>query len=185
MGTLAYTIISSLDGYMNDIDGDIVWAAPTPEVFTFLNEREAWVHTQLYGRRAYEVMVPWETDAALIESGENEREFAEWWQRTDKIVYSTTLDEVVTGNTRLERTFHPDAVRRLKEESPGDLSVFGPTLAAHAFDAGLVDEVRLYLRPRTLGGGTPALPRTRLRLKLLEERRFQDGTVYLGYAVRP
>lgn len=184
MGALIYTAICSLDGYINDPDGDFDWAAPTPEIFTFLNEIEARVQTELYGRRTYELMAVWETDPSLAESGEQEHEFARWWQRTTKVVYSSTLPDVATGNTRLERTFDPAVVRRLKQESPGDLSVFGPTLAAHAFRAGLVDEVHLYLRPRTVGGGTPALPATTLELDLLEERRFADGTVYLRYAVQ-
>ena len=60
----------------------------------------------------------------------------------------------------------------------------GPTLAAQAFRAGLVDEVELYLVPVSVGGGTPALPLdTRLQLQLLEERRFSAGTVWLRYRV--
>ena len=61
---------------------------------------------------------------------------------------------------------------------------FCPTLAAAAFAAGLVDEVRLIAVPVSVGGGTPALPAgQRLHLDLLDERRFANGTVALHYAV--
>jgi hypothetical protein len=67
-------------------------------------------------------------------------DFANVWQAADKIVYSTTLHVVPTANTRLERRFDPDLVRDMKTSAASDLTVGGPTLAAHAFNAGLVDE---------------------------------------------
>lgn len=184
MGLLIYSANCSLDGYINDADGEFDWSAPPPEAFAFLNERLTPGQTELYGRRTYELMTVWETDPSLAASGEHERTFADWWIGAAKIVYSTTLPQVVTGNTRLERDFDPVAVRLLKAESTGNLGIFGPTLAAHAFEAGLVDEVHLYVKPLTVGGGARALPPVALTLDLMEERRFTDGTVYLRYAVR-
>lgn len=183
MSSLLYVVLCSLDGYIADDDGDHDWAEPTPDVFAYLNDIQERIGTELYGRRTYEVMQVWETDPTLAESGENERAFATWWQGATKVVYSTTLEEVVTQRTQLRSTFDPDDVRRLKAESPADISVFGPTLAAHAFEAGLVDEVHLIVRPRTLGSGLRALPPMALQLDLLEDRRFEDGTVSLRYAV--
>jgi riboflavin biosynthesis pyrimidine reductase len=69
----------------------------------------------------------------------------------------------------------------MKDASERDLSIDGPTLAAHAFRAGLVDEVRLFLFPVVIGAGTPSLS-GRLDLRLLDERRFGGGVVYLRYA---
>ena len=87
-----------------------------------------------------------------------------------------------SARTRIERDFDPDAVRRLKAAADRDLSVGGPELAAHAFAAGLVDEVHLFLVPIVVGGGTRALPdNVRLPLVLVEHRRFACGFVYLRY----
>jgi riboflavin biosynthesis pyrimidine reductase len=89
---------------------------------------------------------------------------------------------VSTPRTRLEREFDPDAVRRMKESAERDLNVSGPGLATHAFRAGLVDELQLFLMPVIVGGGKPALPTgVRIDLELLDERRFAGGTVYLRY----
>ena len=114
-----------------------------------------------------------------------EREYAELWRALDKVVYSSTLDEVWTPRTRLERAFDPEAVRRLKDDADRDLSVSGPGLAQHAFRAGLVDEVHLFVCPVVVGGGKPGLPRdVRLDLELLDERRFANGVVHLHHRTR-
>ena len=97
-------------------------------------------------------------------------------------MYSTTLQEVASERTRIERAFDPAVVREMKASAERDLSVAGPYLAAEAFRAGLVDEVRLFLAPVVVGGGTRALPDdVRLDLELLDEHRFASGFVSLRY----
>jgi dihydrofolate reductase len=109
-------------------------------------------------------------------------DFANVWQAADKVVYSTTLPEVSTANTRLERHFDPGAVHDMKAAATSDLIVGGPNLAAQAVRAGLVDECHLFVWPVVLGGGKPALPTdARADLELLDERRFRNGVVYLRY----
>jgi dihydrofolate reductase len=111
-------------------------------------------------------------------------DYAKLWRAADKIVYSTTLKTASSARTRIERRFDPNAVRAMKDAADRDLSVGGPALAAHAFRAGLVDEVRLFVSPLTVGGGNRFLPdRLRLNLHLLDERRFDNGVVYLQYRV--
>ena len=91
-----------------------------------------------------------------------------------------------TPRTTLERSFDPAAVRELKDAVDGDVSVGGATLAASALRAGLVDECQIYVVPVVVGGGTPWLPDgLRLRLRLLDEHRFDSGVVHLRYAVAP
>lgn len=105
MGTLIYTGITSLDGYVNDAHGNFDWAAPCEEVHAFVNDLERGVATYLYGRRMYDTMTYWET---------------------------------------IERVFDPVVV----------------------------------------GDGTPFLPDGYSeRLDLLDEQRFENGVVYLRYAV--
>ena len=72
----------------------------------------------------------------------------------------------------------------MKESAERDLAVGGPTLAARAVEAGLVDECLLFLVPAVVGGGTRSLPEDLdLRLELLDERRFPSGFVFLRYRV--
>ena len=184
MAKLIYSAIASLDGYVEDSQGDFGWAAPDEEVHAFVNDLERPNGTYLYGRRMYETMVFWETVNTGSDQDAVTRDFAEIWRAADKIVYSRTLQTPSTARTRVEREFDPAAVRELKASSSRDLSVGGAELAGEAFAAGLVDECRLFLHPIIVGGGKPALPDdVRVRLELLAEHRFPSGVVYLDYRV--
>jgi riboflavin biosynthesis pyrimidine reductase len=89
-----------------------------------------------------------------------------------------------TSTTRIEREFDDEEVRGLKEGAASDLLGGGPNLAAHAFEAGLVDECHLFVAPRIVGGGKGFLPdRLRQKLELTDERRFGNGMVCLRYRV--
>ena len=182
MVNLIYSAITSLDGYIEDRDGRFDWAMPDEEVHSFINNLERSVGTFLLGRRMYEIMQVWETDPSLAADSPIMREYAEIWQAANKIVYSKTLAAVSTRKTKLERTFDPEAVRQLKETTVQEISIGGPDLAAHAFRAGLIDEVQLFLTPVIIGGGKSAMPaNVHLDLKLMEERRFGNGMVFLRY----
>jgi dihydrofolate reductase len=182
---LIYSVITSLDGYVADEDGNFDWAEPDEEVHAFVNALERPVGTYLYGRRMYDVMVYWETAHALADQPPFVEDFAELWQAADKIVYSKTLETVSSARTRLERDFDPEAVRQLKASARRDLTVGGPELAAQAIEAGLVDELHLFLTPVVIGGGKQSLPDgVRLKLELLSERRFGNGVVHLHYRAK-
>ena len=105
MATLIYSVITSLDGYIEDEGGRFDWAEPDEEVHTFVNDLERPVGTYLYGRRMYEVMAVWETALADADQPSYTRTFAEIWQAAEKVVYSRTLERPWTARTRLEDTF--------------------------------------------------------------------------------
>jgi len=185
MAKLIYSAITSLDGYVPDEDGNFDWAAPDEEVHSFVNDLERPVGTYLYGRRMYEVMGYWETAHTLAHQPPFVQDFAEIWQAADKIVYSKTLETVSSARTRIERDFDPEAVRQMKAQAGRDITVGGPELAAQAIKAGLVDEYHLFLAPIVVGGGNQSLPNNvRLKLELLDERRFGNGVVHLHYRTR-
>ena len=184
MAELIYSALTSLDGYVADEDGKFDWAEPDEEVHTFVNDLGRPVGTYLLGRRMYEVLVAWET-IDLTDQPPFIRDFADIWRALDKIVYSRTLETVSSARTRIEREFDPDSVRQLKAAADRDLVVGGPELAAQAFVAGLVDECHLFLAPAVVGGGNQSLPdNVRLKLELVDERRFGNGVVFLRYRTR-
>ena len=185
MGKLIYSMITSLDGYAEAAEGDLGRGAEDQEVHTFIGDVFRPVRTFLYGRRMYETMVFWETAHAEPDVPPHILEYARDWQAAEKIVYSTTLDEVSSAKTRIERTFDPDAVRTLKAEADHDLSVDGPNLAAQAIAAGLVDEYHLFVTTSVVGGGKRFFPDgVRLDLELVEQRAFRTGLIYARYRTR-
>jgi dihydrofolate reductase len=138
MAKLIYFIPTSLDSYISDENYD--WSAPDEEVFAFINDLMRPIGMYLYGRKNYQTMAIWETPEVIPGPRPAVLNFGRIWQAADKIVYSKSLETVSTPKTRLEREFDPQAVRDLKAQLPHDVSVAGPTLAAHAIRAGLVDE---------------------------------------------
>jgi dihydrofolate reductase len=182
MAKLIYASNMSLDGWTEDERGGFDWAPPDDDVFAFTTDIMRSAGTYLYGRRMYETMAVWETDASLATQSDLTSAFANVWQAADKVVYSTTLATVPTAKTRLERHFDPGAVRDLKAAATSNVLVGGPHLAAQAFEAGLVDECHLLIWPVVLGGRNPALSAAgRAELEILDERRFGNGVVHLRY----
>jgi dihydrofolate reductase len=185
MALLTYTAIASLDGYTADAGGGFEWAMPDEALHAHVNDLARGIGTSILGRRMYEVLAVWETmptgpdEPAVID------DFAQIWRSTDKVVVSTTLTEVSTARTRIVQRFDADEVRELVASAERDVEIGGPTLAAAAFRAGLVDEVHLYLHPVLVGGGLRALPDgVRLDLELVDEHRFDSGAVYLHHRAR-
>ncbi len=182
MAKLIYSVISSLDGYIADEDGNFDWAEPGEEVHAFVNDLQRPIGTYLYGRRMYEVMVYWETAHTLADQTTVEQDYTEIWQAAEKIVYSKRLEKVSSARTRIERDFDPEAVRQMKASESRDITIAGPNLAAQAIKAGSVDECHLFVAPIVVGGGNRALPNdVRVKLELLDDRRFDNGMVYLRY----
>lgn len=185
MAKLIYAANMSLDGYTEDDAGTPGWAERDDAVFAFTTDLMRSAGTYLYGRRMYDAMAVWETNASLAAQSDLTSAFASVWQAADKVVYSTSMTTVATAKTRLERRFDPDGVRDMLAAAPRDVLVGGPNLAAQALEAGLVDECRLIVWPVILAGRNPALPNhRRIDLALLDEHRFANGVVHLRYRVR-
>jgi dihydrofolate reductase len=186
MAKLIYSMVTSLDGYAEAAQGDLgSGAADNQEVHSFINDLYRTVGTYLYGRRMYETMAYWETALAQPDLPPHIRQYARDWQAAEKIVYSTTLESVSSAKTRIERTFDPDAVRKLTAAADRDLTIDGPNLAAQAIKAGLVDEYHLFITSSVVGGGKHFFPDgVRLDLELVEERSFDSGLIYARYRTR-
>jgi dihydrofolate reductase len=185
MGKLIYSAITSLDGYVEDAEGNFGWARPDDELHAFVNDLERPIGTHLYGRRMYETMAFWETVATGPGQAAVIRDFAEIWRAADKVVYSRTLERSSSANTRIEREFQAEAVRRMKEAAGRDITIGGAELAGEAIRAGVVDECHLFLVPVLVGAGKRSLPAgVHAELQLLDERRFASGSVHLRYRFR-
>ncbi len=180
-------MLTSLDGYIEDKEGNFGWAAPQDEqVHTYINELASSVGTYLYGRRMYETMLYWETAHTIPNQPKLVLEWAHQWQAAEKIVYSRTLYEPLSKHTRLEPGWDPEIVRKLKADATHDIAVAGPALAAQALRAGLVDELQQIIFPVIVGGGKRFLPDgLRVNMKLMEQRSIGNGVVVvLRYTIR-
>lgn len=183
MAKLRYTVQMSVDGYVADTAGNFDWAAPDDEVHGFVNDIERSAGVFLLGRRMYEVLSAWEDPAIAEGRPAVIGDFHRIWLAAEKVVYSRTLRDAPTANTRIEREFEPAAIERMKASAKRDLSIGGPELAAHAMRAGLVDECHVIVVPYLAGGGNRAFREGSGALELIAQRRFGNGTLYSGYRV--
>jgi dihydrofolate reductase len=186
MGTLRFgTLTCSLDGYFADAGGGIDWTSPSVEAHRFVNALVRETSTFVLGRRMWETLRVWDTMPGGGESVEGE--FADIWRVADKVVCSDTLTSDTLSSagsrrTRLEGRLTNERLAQIVAATSGVVELGGPTVAADALQAGLVDEVLLLVAPQLLGGGRRVFPDgLRHPLTLVDERRFPDGVVYLRY----
>lgn len=184
MGTLSFTATLSIDGYAAGPDGDFQFGAPSRQVFRFHVERMAAISTEILGRRTYELMHYWEAEPEGEDWGDDEREFARLWRGLDIVAASSTLTtgDMTRENHRLVADLTVEEIARIAERAPGEVEIFGPTTAAPAIRAGLVQDFRFFIVPAVLGGGLRALPDdANLDLRLVESRVFENGFTLLHY----
>jgi len=180
MAKLIYITNASVDGYIEDANGAFDWPE---QVHALVIELLQPIGTYIYGRRLYEKLAYW--DAPVESYPLEHRAFARVWQPPEKIVFSRTLTAATTRNTRVERNFDAELIRKLKRESSRDISIGGAELAGLAFEADLVDECHLLVHPLILGAGKPAFPAgLRRSFELLNSRRAGTGVINLHYGVR-
>ena len=188
MGKLIYGITTSLDGFVADENGNFDWAVPSEEVHACVNDVVRNVGTSLLGREMYEVLKIWEqiptegTNEFMDGPSEAMNDYARIWRGVHKVVFSSTLSEVETANTTIERDFNPEVIRKLVAESDRDTDIGGPTLAAEAIKANLVDDYHQFIVPMLIGSGRHWLPKdVKNQLKLVDLRKFENGFVHLHY----
>lgn len=187
MGTLGYTATVSLDGYVADAGGDFQWTGPSDAVFAVHLDRMAEVSTEVLGRKTYALMGYWDTYPDSADRPAAEREFARRWRGIDRIVVSSTMtpEELTSDRARIVPDLSLVELQRVVERAAGTVEIFGPTVAAEAIRAGLVNDFRFFVVPKMVGGGLRALPDdVHLDLTLAEHRIFDNGIAYLRYRPR-
>lgn len=183
MGKVIYSLMVSLDGYIETLDHRLDWAVVDEELHRFLTDQEKDLCAHLYGRRAYETMAEyWPAADQDPATSDYIAEYARIWKEMPKFVFSTTLDEV-EWNSTLVRGNIPEEVAKLKSQVDKDMDVRGAGLAATFMRLGLIDECRLFIQPVLLGNGTPMFPimNNEKHLALLDDQKFSSGVVYLSY----
>lgn len=181
MGHVSFGMLVSADGYVAGPPGGAQLPMFGDELHRHFNELQRATALSLYGRGLYSVMRSWDDDEARPDA---HAEFAVAWRETPKVVVSTTLREV-GPNASLVSDDVDAALRRLVDETDGEIDIGGPTLAATLTRLGLVDEYRLYVRPAVLGGGTPFFAGGPVDLELLDVETLPDDTVLLRYGHSP
>ena len=167
-------------------------AATTPnsildeETLEYFTQLMRDVDLQVFGRKTYQLMVPYWPDVAKNPSETKaDIEFAQAFDSINKVVFSRSLDSAEDKNTRIVRTNLRDEILKLKQEQGKNILVGGVDIPSQLIELGLVDEYRFVVAPIVVGEGRRlfegvSLPE-RLQLKLVESKIFKSGCVALRY----
>lgn len=182
MRKVIYSMLVSLDGFIEGPNRELDWHIIDEEFHRFVNDQQSEFDICLYGRRMYEVMAYWETADTNLSAPAYELEFARIWKKIPKIVFSRTLEHV-QANARLVRDNIAAEIATLKAQPGKNMDLGGPNIASTFMQLGLIDEYRLFIQPVVLGSGTPFFPASdkAIPLRLVETRTFGSGVVYLRY----
>jgi dihydrofolate reductase len=140
----------------------------------------------VYGRKTYQLMVPYWPDIAKNQSEtKEENEFALAFDALNKIVFSRSLDRAEDKNTKIVRSNLRDEILKLKQEPGKNILVGGVDVPSQLMELGLIDEYRLVIAPVIVGKGRRLFEDVNLpekhRLKLVESKTFESGSVALRY----
>ncbi|MDB5121945.1 MAG: deaminase [Mucilaginibacter sp.] len=139
----------------------------------------------VYGRKTYELMVPYWPEVAKNQSGTpDDIAFAEAMVPIEKIVLSRTLKNAAE-NTRIVSENPEGLIRELKQQ-PGKKIAFSSTsLLPRLLAPGLIDELYLIVHPVLVGEGKRLFENfivpEQLNFKLAHTRVFKSGVIALHY----
>jgi dihydrofolate reductase len=182
MGAIAVHEFMSLDGVFEDPSWTFEYGFD-PRMGEVLGDVCGRCSAILLGRTTYEMFEPaWSTRTAEDDPG------APFFNDTTKYVVSSTLSEATWRNSEIVGPYDPDAIRRLKDGSDGDLYVSGSGRLVRAMLAdGLIDELHLFVYPVTLGSGARLFDDgdASAKLALAHSDAYDNGVVYLNYRPQP
>ena len=178
MRKLVYAINTTLDGCC-----DHTKFGPDEETFEYVTHLMREAGTLVYGRKTYELMVPYWPDAAKEDPSD---EFAQAFDAVETIVvFSRSLDSSEGEKTRIFRTNLHDEIIKLKQEQGKDIMTGGVTIPLQLAELGLIDEYILLFHPIVLGEGRRVFEgidlQEKLQLTLVEAKAFKSGCVALRY----
>ncbi len=180
MRNVIYGMNISIDGNCDHTNGK-----PDEELYEYFTHQMDDVDLIVYGRKTYELMVPYWPEVAKAQSGTTAaNKFAERHNAIDKVVFSQTLKSA-DENTRIIRTNLEAEIRRLKQDPGKKISIGGVSLRSQLMALGLIDEYYFVIHPIIAGNGKRLLEEITLQeninLKLVDVKVFKSGCVGLHY----
>lgn len=137
----------------------------------------------LYGRKTYELMQFWQ-DLLQNPSGEKSMDdFARSIDKTQKIVFSNTLNETGWDSAELAKTNLNKEVLELKDQSGKDILIGSRSLIIQLLNDNLIDEFQICIYPIIEEKGLLLFDqiKEKISLKLVNSKLFKSGAIVLYY----
>ena len=187
MRRLIVSNMMSLDGFVAGPNGELDWFVfegfmKNTDFGQYARDLISSVGAILLGRRTYEEFLSYWPEATDDDPVVTER-----MNNLPKIVFSKSLEKVSWGKFSTVKLVKEDAaseVARLKAEAGKDLVIYGSAaLVSSLLNAGLIDELQIFLHPVVLGSGRPEFVgiSRRHKFELLKSTPLKSGAVVLYY----
>ena len=172
----------SLDGYCNHeaMNAD-------EEIHDHYTEVLRNADTLIYGRITYQLMESYWPSVVENPTGNKPLDdFAVAIDDIQKIVYSSTLQEVNWKNSELKHEIDREEILALKKQEGGNILVGSPSMIVAFTQLGLIDEYQIGVQPVILGQGLTLFKNIseRVDLKLLRTKTFGGGAIILYYGTK-
>lgn len=182
MRKLVYAINLTLDGCCDHTKGLV-----DADLHNFHAQLLGTSDTFLYGRKTYELMVPFWPDIAKNNSGEDKamNDFAHAFDAVKKIVViSKTLKKPADNRTVIIDSNLEEEILKLKKQEGKAILMGGVDVPSQLIKLGLVDEFHFLYQPTLAGEGRRLFDDLSIeqeKLQLKESKTFNSGTVALRY----
>lgn len=183
MRKLIYGINLTLDGCCDHTKGNA-----NEDVHEYFTQQVRDADVLVYGRKTYQLMVPFWPDTAKNPSGQPKfiTDFAQAFVAVRQIiVFSRTLESAEAKNTRIVRTNLKEEILKLKQEPGKDILVGGVDIPSQLIELGLIDEYRFVIHPTIVGKGRRLMEdislQEKLQVKLIDANIFKSGCIALRY----
>jgi dihydrofolate reductase len=140
----------------------------------------------IYGRKTYELMVPFWPEVAVTQSlNETGNAFAKTFAGLKRVVVSQTMDTPADEQTIIIRNNVKEEILQLKQQPGKAISTGGVELPARLIEWGLIDEFHMVVHPVIVGQGRRLFTEMQLPenqgLKLTDSQTLGSGCVVLRY----
>ena len=182
MRNLIFAINLTLDGCCDHTKG-----VADEEIHNYFTELMDETDLFVYGRKTYELMVPFWPDMAKSLSGPTKamNDFAVKFDAVDKLVFSKTLTNVTDSKSRVVGTDIKEEILKLKQQPGKAMMTGGVSIPTQLIELGLVDEFIFVIQPVVVGEGRRLLDHAKLQeqlqLKPVGSKLFRNGGVALRY----
>jgi len=181
MRKLIYGINISLDGCC-----DHTKFSGGDDIHDYFRQLLEGVDLVIYGRKTYELMVPFWPEVAQTQSlNQTANAFASVFASLKRVVVSKTIDRAADEQTTFIHENLKEEVLKLKQQPGKAISTGGIELPSRLIEWGLIDEFHMVVHPVIVGQGRRLFAEMSLPenqgLKLMGTQTLSTGCVALRY----
>ena len=174
----------SVDGYFSDSENGTDWLVSGEEAQAYLLKMFTAFDIILLGQVTYEMFAAYWPKPNPADK--NPQELTDFMNNTHKVVFSKRLKKADWNNTEIIDDIISTDIKKLKQDTGKDIVIFGSgSIVSQLTKLKLIDVYIFWVVPVFLGDGKTIFKNeeAKLKLKLLDSKKFDNGNMMLRYEV--